>query len=123
MFFDDKLPMHRIRHIVRAPPQADEGESSSGSAMSTATIKTELAGGWRQHEAIDCKELGVRLNVPESWVREQVRSRSGDPLPHLRLGKYVRFLWGSPELDAWIQRRMISGSNRKAVRALGKENQ
>jgi hypothetical protein len=60
---------------------------------------------------------------PESWVREQVRSRSGDPLPHLRLGKYVRFLWGSSELDAWIQRRMISGSNRKAVRALGKENQ
>jgi hypothetical protein len=89
--------------------------------MSTATIKAAGDGSWRQHESIDCKELGVRLNVPESWIRERVRPRSDDPLPHLRLGKYVRFLWGSTELDAWIERRMIFGSNRKAGRALAKE--
>ena len=77
----------------------------------------------RQYEFIDSKELGARWNLPESWIREQVRSRSIDPIPHVRFGKYVRFRWGSPELEAWAERRIVSGSNGKAGRALGKERQ
>src|SRR5208283_3922909 len=50
-----------------------------------------------QYEFIDSKELAARWALPESWVREQVRSRAADPLPHIRFGKYVRFRWGSPE--------------------------
>jgi hypothetical protein len=76
-----------------------------------------------QYEFIDSKELGKRWALPESWIREQVRSRSADPLPHVRFGKYVRFRWGSPELEAWARRRIIDGSNRKAGRILGKEIQ
>jgi hypothetical protein len=91
--------------------------------VSAASSPGHLSDAWKQFESIDCKQLAVRLNVPESWIREQVRSRSGDPLPHLRLGKYVRFVWASPELESWIQRRMISGHNRKAGRALTKEIQ
>ena len=30
---------------------------------------------------------------------------SADRIPHLRLGKYVRFRWGSPELAQWLARR------------------
>jgi hypothetical protein len=41
---------------------------------------------------IDSRELAARWNVPESWVRDQVRSRAEDPLPHVNLGKYVRFI-------------------------------
>jgi len=55
---------------------------------------------------IDTKALSVYLQVPESWVREYVRTRTSDPIPHLRLGKYVRFRWGSPELTAWLNRRL-----------------
>lgn len=76
-----------------------------------------------QYEFIDSRELGKRWALPESWIREQVRSRSADPLPHVRFGKYVRFRWGSPELDAWARRRIIDGSNRKAGRILGRESQ
>jgi hypothetical protein len=76
-----------------------------------------------QYEFIDSKELGKRWALPESWIREQVRSRSADPLPHVRFGKYVRFRWGGPELEAWARRRIIDGSNRKAGRILGKEIQ
>jgi len=76
-----------------------------------------------QYEFIDSKELGKRWALPESWIREQVRSRSADPLPHVRFGKYVRFRWCSPELEAWARRRIIDGSNRKAGRILGKEIQ
>lgn len=56
-------------------------------------------------EIIDSKELASRLNLPESWVRDAVRRRAIDPIPHLRFGKYVRFAWGSPELTEWLGRR------------------
>ena len=74
-------------------------------------------------EFIDCPELATRWKLPVSWIREQVRSRSDDPIPHVRFGKYVRFRWGSPELEEWAERRIITASNRKAGRILGKEMQ
>ena len=75
------------------------------------------------YEYIDCKELARRWNLPVSWIREQVRSRTDDPIPHVRFGKYVRFRWGSRELEEWADRRMITGNNRKAGRILGREQQ
>lgn len=57
-------------------------------------------------EVIDAQELGKRWHVTISWVREYTRSdRTGDPIPHVRLGKYIRFEWGSPHLDQWFARR------------------
>ena len=76
----------------------------------------------RRYEFIDSRELAARWGLPESWIREQVRSRSTDPIPHVRFGKYVRFRWGSPELEDWAERRIVSSSNRVAGRALGKES-
>jgi hypothetical protein len=69
-----------------------------------------------EYEFIDSRELACRLTVPTSWIREQVRARSEDPLPHVNLGKYVRFLWGSPELEEWIRRRIVKGNNRRVGR-------
>jgi len=76
-----------------------------------------------QYEFIDSGTLATRWCLPESWIREQVRARSSYPFPHVRLGEYVRFRWGSPELEAWMERRIISGGNRKAGRILGKDLQ
>jgi hypothetical protein len=76
----------------------------------------------KRYEFIDSKDLALRWNLPESWVREQVRTRSADPLPHIRFGKYVRFRWGSSELEDWAERRIVSSSNRVVGRALGKES-
>lgn len=56
-------------------------------------------------ELIDSKELSIRWGVPESWIREGVRRRTGDRIPHVRFGKYVRFEYGCPELNAWLARR------------------
>ena len=56
-------------------------------------------------EFIDSKELASRLNLPESWIRDQVRRRATDPIPHKRFGKYVRFAWGSPKLNQWLEAR------------------
>jgi hypothetical protein len=57
-------------------------------------------------EVITAEELAKRWQVPASWVREQTRSRATDPIPHARLGRYVRFCWGSPDLDRWWIRRL-----------------
>lgn len=83
---------------------------------------TDTADSPRRYQFIDSAELALRWGIPESWVREHVRSRSPDPIPHVRFGKYVRFRWGSPELEEWAQRRIVSGSNKVAGRALGKES-
>src|ERR1019366_4834174 len=65
----------------------------------------------QQLELLTTEELGERLRLPSTWIREQTRSRAldGDPIPHLRFGRYIRFRWGSPELDAWLRRRLCSG--------------
>jgi len=52
-------------------------------------------------ELIDSRELASRWKVPESWVRDGVRRRTQDRIPHLRFGKYVRFEWNCPDLNAW----------------------
>jgi hypothetical protein len=68
-----------------------------------------------QYEHIDSDELGKRLGVPGTWVREQTRRRgreSKDPLPVLRIGRYCVFRWNSPELNAWISRRLDLGGKR-----------
>ena len=76
-----------------------------------------------EYEFIDTRELARRLTVPPSWIRDQVRARSEDPLPHVNLGKYVRFLWGSPALELWIRRRIVVGNNRRLGRTQRKEQE
>ena len=62
-------------------------------------------------------ELAEKLKVPVTWVRDRTRSRDlqGDVIPHLRLGRYIRFQWLSPELEAWLKRRLYSKSQHNSV--------
>jgi len=58
------------------------------------------------YEVLTSAELAGRLKVKESWVVDQSkRSRSSDPIPVFRLGKHRRHRWGSPEINAWLDRR------------------
>jgi hypothetical protein len=62
-------------------------------------------------EVIDSTELAKRLNVPETWVRSWTNAkRTSDPIPHLRLGRYIRFPWGSTELREWLNRQLVSAN-------------
>ncbi len=64
-----------------------------------------VSGRYALYEVIDSGELAKRWNVPKSWILEQTRSRAADPIPCLRMGKYVRFEWGSPSLSGWLAKR------------------
>jgi hypothetical protein len=58
-------------------------------------------------EIIDAVELARRWRVPTSWIRAYSRERCAkdERIPHLQFGRYVRFEWGSPALEAWLVRR------------------
>ena len=58
-------------------------------------------------ELIDSAELASRWKVPESWIRNHTRSRTpkDERIPYIRLGRYVRFEWGSPRLAEWLAER------------------
>lgn len=58
-------------------------------------------------ELIDSPELAMRWRVPESWIRNQTRARTpkAERIPCIRLGRYVRFEWGSPQLAEWLAKK------------------
>ena len=58
-------------------------------------------------ELIDSAELAERWRVPESWIRNRTRSRTprDERIPCVRLGRYVRFEWGSVPLSEWLAKK------------------
>lgn len=58
-------------------------------------------------ELIDSAELATRWKVPESWIRNHTRARTpkDERIPCVRLGRYVRFEWGSPLLSEWLAKK------------------
>lgn len=68
-----------------------------------------------EYEVLTSAELAQRLKVKESWVIDQSkRCRTHDPIPVFRLGKHRRYRWGSPEMNAWLDRRAGNNIQRKA---------
>jgi len=57
-------------------------------------------------EVIDAAELAQRWRVSRKWVFNHSRpGYANDPIPHVKLGRHVRYDWGSPQLAAWWSRR------------------
>ncbi len=40
---------------------------------------------------MDVNELADFLRVPKSWIYERTRPGAKNPIPHKRVGKYLRF--------------------------------
>jgi excisionase family DNA binding protein len=62
---------------------------------------------------LDVNEAAALLNVPVSWIYQHVRARTEDKLPHLKLGKYLRF--SALALTQWLESRQIGGQTRPLV--------
>ena len=52
---------------------------------------------------INADELARRLEIPKTWVYDRTRQGVSNAIPHLKLGKYVRFDWDSPEFQKWLK--------------------
>jgi len=48
-------------------------------------------------------QLAERLQVSRNWIYEKTRcrGRNGNPLPCLKLGRYLRFAW--TDVCAWLR--------------------
>ncbi len=53
-------------------------------------------------------ELADYLRVSIRWVYEHTRTNCCDPIPHIKLGKYIRFNPESPAFIAWLQRQSVA---------------
>jgi excisionase family DNA binding protein len=68
---------------------------------------------------LDAKQAGKLLNVPAGWVLAEARANR---IPHLRLGKYVRFVpdvleeWWTARLQGPVPRHYAGGEPTKAGR-------
>ncbi len=45
------------------------------------------------HDILTPEELAHRLKVPVSWVYEKTRTSCVNPIPLIRIGRYIRFNW------------------------------
>jgi predicted DNA-binding transcriptional regulator AlpA len=58
-------------------------------------------------EILTPSQVAERLQVKPSWVYEQTRVRAevrnADPLPHMKMGRYLRFDW--EDVVDWLERR------------------
>jgi excisionase family DNA binding protein len=51
-------------------------------------------------ELLTLEEIASALRVSPSWVYERVRKRGKDKMPHLKVGKYLRFRL--KEVRRWV---------------------
>lgn len=58
--------------------------------------------GWAYtDELATVSQIAEFLQVPDSWVYERTRRRGNERIPHLKLGKYLRF--SRSEVLEWVQ--------------------
>jgi excisionase family DNA binding protein len=53
-------------------------------------------------ELLTVDEVASILKVPKSWIYAHTRKRVGERLPHVKLGKYLRFFEG--EVHEFLKR-------------------
>ncbi len=51
-------------------------------------------------EVMTVSEIAAFLKVPVSWVYERTRRTGIEKIPHVKLGKYLRF--SASEVKAWL---------------------
>ncbi len=61
------------------------------------------------------QELAKRLKVKPGWVFEKLRPRQPNPIPVIKMGRFLRFHW--PTVAAWLesQQRNMPKAARKVA--------
>jgi len=103
------------KHSERLSPTVPNDHSHPKSALRLGPSPIDF-------EVLTSAELAQRLKIKESWVVDQSkRSRTSDPIPVFRLGKHRRYRWGSPELNAWLDRRAGHNTQQRKAEPKHKE--
>jgi excisionase family DNA binding protein len=54
-------------------------------------------------ELMTVSEIAAFLKVPVSWVYERTRRSGIERIPHVKLGKYLRF--SMPQITKWLEKQ------------------
>jgi excisionase family DNA binding protein len=85
---------------TQTPKLGEEGERPVGDGSYDHRERIERALAPRDPRALlTAEEVAERLRVTKCWIYAEVRAGR---LPHVRLGRYVRFRVGA--IDSWIER-------------------
>lgn len=57
------------------------------------------------------KELAGRLGVAPTWIYARTRKQGPDLIPHIKLGKYLRFDIESLSFQEWLKAHEIRSKN------------
>jgi hypothetical protein len=61
------------------------------------------------------EDLADYLSVPVTWIYKRTRRNGPELIPHIKLGKYVRFDQESIEFQQWLSSHTTSGSAEASV--------
>ena len=67
--------------------------------LASASERRDVAGCSRR--LLTVQEVADLLQVPRSWIYQRTRRRGADRLPHIKLGKYIRF--EEDAVLAWLE--------------------
>lgn len=62
-------------------------------------------------ELLDITELAAKLKVPVSWIYDRTRRHGPDRIPHLKIGKYVRF--SEAEVLQYLRQKTVGASDKR----------
>ncbi len=71
----------------------------------------------------DVEQLAEYLRVPKTWIYERTRRSGPELIPHLKLGKYLRFNPNSEEFRTWLESHEIAPSTSLDQLERSKRNQ
>jgi excisionase family DNA binding protein len=54
-----------------------------------------------QNELLTVSQVATLLQVPASWVYERTRRTGTEQIPHIKLGKYLRFRHAA--IEKWLE--------------------
>ena len=79
---------------VEVSPLSSVSGESQQLALDQSAAGAAATGGEKidDTQLLSVQEVAKLLQVPVSWVYEHTRPRCAAPLPHVKLGKYLRFL-------------------------------
>jgi hypothetical protein len=53
------------------------------------------------------QDLADYLGVPVGWIYDRTRALGPESIPHIKLGKYLRFDPQSPAFQEWLERHEV----------------
>ena len=56
------------------------------------------------------ENLAEFLGTPKTWIYDRTRENGPEVIPHIKLGKYVRFNPESPAFQEWLNNHEVGAS-------------